>query len=178
MAAAAPAAAPAEQRAAPPPLDEARLKTLVASAGSEPSNPAPRVQLGNLYFDAERYTDAVQWYEDALRLQPKDADVSTDLGVAYYYTNQPDKAIEQFEQSLKIDPGAHQDHAQHGHRQGVRQAGPGRRQRGLAAGDRHRARTARRPRPPARRSKASSRRIPAGDRPEARRCSCAPSCCS
>ncbi len=104
VAAAPAAAAPAEQRAAPPPLDDARLKTLVASAGSEPTNPAPRVQLGNLYFDAERYTDAVQWYEDALRLQPKDANVSTDLGVAYYYTNQPDKAIEQFEQSLKIDP--------------------------------------------------------------------------
>jgi cytochrome c-type biogenesis protein CcmH/NrfG len=104
VAAAPAAAAPAEQRAAPPPLDDARLKTLVASAGSEPTNPAPRVQLGNLYFDAERYTDAVQWYEDALRLRPTDANVSTDLGVAYYYTNQPDKAIEQFEQSLKIDP--------------------------------------------------------------------------
>jgi cytochrome c-type biogenesis protein CcmH/NrfG len=62
------------------------------------------VQLGNLYFDAERYTDAVQWYEDALRLQPKDANVSTDLGVAYYYTNEPDKAIAQFEKSLAIDP--------------------------------------------------------------------------
>jgi tetratricopeptide (TPR) repeat protein len=98
------AAAPAEGRAPAPPLDEARLKTLVAAAGSEPTNPAPRVQLGNLYFDAERYTDAAQWYEDALRLQPKDANVSTDLGVAYYYTNQPDKAIAQFEQSLAIDP--------------------------------------------------------------------------
>jgi len=101
---AATAAAPAEGRAPAPPLDEARLKTLAAAAGSEPTNPAPRVQLGNLYFDAERYTDAAQWYEDALRLQPKDANVSTDLGVAYYYTNQPDKAIAQFEQSLAIDP--------------------------------------------------------------------------
>jgi tetratricopeptide (TPR) repeat protein len=30
--------------------------------------------------------------------------VSTDLGVCYYYTNQPDKALAQFEQSLKLDP--------------------------------------------------------------------------
>ena len=30
--------------------------------------------------------------------------VSTDLGVCYYYTNQPDKALEQFEHSLKLDP--------------------------------------------------------------------------
>jgi cytochrome c-type biogenesis protein CcmH/NrfG len=95
---------PAGGRPPAPPLDEARLKTLIAAAGSEPTNPVPRVQLGNLYFDAERYTDAVQWYEDALRLQPKDANVSTDLGVAYYYTNEPDKAIAQFERSLAIDP--------------------------------------------------------------------------
>jgi tetratricopeptide (TPR) repeat protein len=98
------AATAAGDRAPAPPLDEARLKTLIAAAGSELTNPAPRVQLGNLYFDAERYTDAVQWYEDALRLQPKDANVSTDLGVAYYYTNEPDKAIAQFEKSLAIDP--------------------------------------------------------------------------
>jgi tetratricopeptide (TPR) repeat protein len=30
--------------------------------------------------------------------------VSTDLGVAYYYTNQPDKAVAQFERSLAVDP--------------------------------------------------------------------------
>ena len=30
--------------------------------------------------------------------------MSTDLGVAYYYTNQPDRALEQFEQSLSVDP--------------------------------------------------------------------------
>ncbi len=37
------------------------------------------------------------------KLQPNDANVSTDLGVAYYYTDQPDKAIAQFEQSLRLD---------------------------------------------------------------------------
>ena len=30
--------------------------------------------------------------------------MSTDLGVAYYYTNQPDRALAQFDQSLAIDP--------------------------------------------------------------------------
>ena len=32
-------------------------------AEREPANAAPRVQLGNLYFDAERYDDAIKWYE-------------------------------------------------------------------------------------------------------------------
>ena len=32
------------------------------------------------------------------------ADVSTDLGVSYHYLNQPDRALAQFDESLKIDP--------------------------------------------------------------------------
>ena len=38
-----------------------------------------------------------------MALNPKDPNVSTDLGVAYYYTNQSDKAIQQFEHSLSLD---------------------------------------------------------------------------
>jgi len=62
------------------------------------------VQLGNLYFDAERFGEAVTWYEGALELDPKDANVSTDLGVAFYYLNQADRALQQFDRSLEIDP--------------------------------------------------------------------------
>jgi tetratricopeptide (TPR) repeat protein len=97
--AAAPAAAPAAAA-----LDEKKVNAYKSVAEREPSNPKPRVELGNIYFDAERYDDAIKWYGDALKLDPKDVDVSTDLGVSYYYTNQPDKALAQFDQSLKIDP--------------------------------------------------------------------------
>lgn len=84
-------------------LDQAQVNAFTSVAEREPSNPVPRAQLGNLYFDAERYDDAIKWYSDALRLTPNDVDVSTDLGVSYYYTNQPDRALEQFARSLKID---------------------------------------------------------------------------
>ena len=63
------------------------------------------MQLGNLYFDAERYADAITWYEQALDARPeRRRTCRTDLGVGYYYTNQPDRALAQFEHSLKIDP--------------------------------------------------------------------------
>ena len=65
---------------------------------------APRVALANLYFDAERYSDAVTWYEAAMKLDARNADVSTDLGVSYYYLNQPDRALQQFEHSLAVNP--------------------------------------------------------------------------
>ena len=85
-------------------LDEAKVSAFKSVADREPSNPVPRVQLGNLYFDAERYDDAIKWYAEALKLGPNDVNVSTDLGVSYYYLNQPDKALEQFKHSLQLDP--------------------------------------------------------------------------
>src|SRR4051795_4328758 len=85
-------------------LDETQVKALKTVAEREQTNPAPRVQLGNLYFDAEKYEEAIKWYGDALKLSPKDVNVSTDLGVSYYYSNQPDKALAQFDTSLKLDP--------------------------------------------------------------------------
>jgi tetratricopeptide (TPR) repeat protein len=85
-------------------LDETQVKALQTVAEREPANATPRVQLGNLYFDAERYPDAIKWYAEALKIVPNDVNVSTDLGVSYYYSNQPDKALEQFDHSLKLDP--------------------------------------------------------------------------
>jgi tetratricopeptide (TPR) repeat protein len=85
-------------------LDDTKVNALKNVAERETSNATPRIELGNLYFDAERYDDAIKWYSDALKLAPNNVDVSTDLGVCYYYSNQPDKALEQFDRSLKIDP--------------------------------------------------------------------------
>ena len=100
-AATAPAATPAQ---AAPAFDETRASALKATAARSPSDAETRVQLGNLYFDAERYDEAIRWYEDALRVEPRNVNASTDLGVAYYYSNQPDRALAQFDKSLAIDP--------------------------------------------------------------------------
>ena len=102
-AAAAPAnAASSNTRAAV--VDEQKVTALKSVAEKDPKNAKPRIELGNLYFDAERYDDAIAWYEQAVALQPNDENLSTDLGVCYYYTNQPDKALVRFDASLKINP--------------------------------------------------------------------------
>jgi tetratricopeptide (TPR) repeat protein len=85
-------------------LDETQVNALKGVAEREPRNAGPRAQLGNLFFDAERYDDAIKWYTDALKLAPADVNVSTDLGVCYYYINKPDEALAQFAVSLKLDP--------------------------------------------------------------------------
>jgi cytochrome c-type biogenesis protein CcmH/NrfG len=95
-------AAPAAQ--APPPFDESAAAALKVTAERNPSDAETRVQLGNMYFDGERYPEAVKWYEAALKVNPKHVNASTDLGIAYYYSNQPDRALAQFDRSLALDP--------------------------------------------------------------------------
>ena len=62
------------------------------------------MELGNLYFDAERFAEAAQWYEGALRIDPRNVNASTDLGITYYYMKETDRALAQFDRSLSIDP--------------------------------------------------------------------------
>ena len=80
------------------------MDQLNATIKGNPKDVSSVVQLANVYFDAERWPDAISWYERALALNPKDPDVSTDLGVSYYYTNRTEEALTRFEESLKINP--------------------------------------------------------------------------
>jgi cytochrome c-type biogenesis protein CcmH/NrfG len=102
--AAAPAAPPAATGQQAPALDATRVKALQAAIQQDPGNADNFTQLGNAYFDAEQWTNAIDSYERSLKLEPNNADVSTDLGVSYYYTNRTDDALAQFERSLKISP--------------------------------------------------------------------------
>jgi len=88
----------------PPALDEGKVQSLLTIIKSDPKNVGAHLQLANAYFDAERYPDAIKWYEEALKLDPKNPDASTDLGVSYYYSGRTDEALKQFETSLKINP--------------------------------------------------------------------------
>lgn len=111
-AAPAPASAPAQGASAPPQggtrtpaaIDPARVQELEARATAAPKDAAPRKELGNLYFDADRFADAARWYEAALAIEPNDPDTSTDLGICYYYLDQAPRAIRQFEASLAANP--------------------------------------------------------------------------
>ena len=62
VAAAAPAA-DSEPRAAL--LDETKVNALKSVAEREATNPKPRIELANLYFDAEKFDEAIKWYQRA-----------------------------------------------------------------------------------------------------------------
>src|SRR6478735_7936458 len=62
------APADTQQGAAQPqaaPIDPARVKALQDAAAQNPKDLQSRVQLGNIFFDAEQYPQAITWYEQA-----------------------------------------------------------------------------------------------------------------
>ena len=79
------AAPPAAEIPSPPtvpPVDETRAADLRQAAEQAPSDVQVRIDLGNLYFYAQRFEEAVPWYEAVLALEPEAVDVSTDLALA------------------------------------------------------------------------------------------------
>ena len=89
---------------AAPVLDEARVQSLMTVIKNDPKNAGAALELANTYFDAERYADAIKWYEASLQIDPSNPNASTDLGVSYYYSGQVDRALERFAASLELDP--------------------------------------------------------------------------
>lgn len=101
-------APPASAAQAPPEpvLDERRAADLERSAKERPADAAVRSQLADLYYDARRFPQAIQWYEASLQIDPKNVNVSTDLAAAYYYMNDFDRALKQIDHSLSLN-GTH-----------------------------------------------------------------------
>lgn len=60
--------------------------------------------IGNVYYDAQVYPDAISYYERSLKIQPNNVSVRTDMGTAEWFLGEPDKAIEEFQAVLKVQP--------------------------------------------------------------------------
>jgi tetratricopeptide (TPR) repeat protein len=94
----APAAAPAA-----PLVDESELRAYRDILGRDPKNATAAVKAGNMLYDAQRYVEAIPFYQQAFALLPSDINVSTDLGTALWYAGRPDEALAQYDKSLAIN---------------------------------------------------------------------------
>ncbi|HVI06696.1 MAG TPA: tetratricopeptide repeat protein [Candidatus Binatia bacterium] len=85
-------------------LDRA-VTPLLANLKNNPNDFDTVVKVANLYFDGQQYPDALKFYQRAAALQPQNADVLTDYGTSFWYTGDPDRAIDEFQTALKFEPG-------------------------------------------------------------------------
>lgn len=110
--ASAPAPGPSAVNPSAPASDPAHLKLvadqeaapLLEKLKSDPTNAGLLTNIGNLYYDAQQYPIAVDYYGRALNAQPSNANVRTDMGTAYWYMGHADEAIAQFNQALSYQP--------------------------------------------------------------------------
>jgi len=71
---------------------------------SEPDNPDLLTSVGNLYYDAQQYPIAADFYARVLKARPSDAAVRTDMATAYWYMGNADTAIAEFSKALTYEP--------------------------------------------------------------------------
>jgi cytochrome c-type biogenesis protein CcmH/NrfG len=77
---------------------------LIEKLNADPENSELLTSLGNLYYDAQEYPVAVDYYKRALKSKPSDVAVRTDLGTADWYMGNADLAIAEFNRALAYAP--------------------------------------------------------------------------
>jgi tetratricopeptide (TPR) repeat protein len=71
---------------------------------SSPTDADLLTRVGNLYYDAQQYPIAVDYYGRALKTRPSDAAVRTDMATGYWYMGNADAAIAEFDKALGYAP--------------------------------------------------------------------------
>src|SRR5712692_10489597 len=104
----APAPPPAqtvEQQPAGNPMEAVRqqIAALKEAIDRNPRNFDALVKLGNLYMDAAKHPQAIDYYERALAVR-EDPDVRVDLGICYKQSGQLDKALAAFQKAAAEAP--------------------------------------------------------------------------
>jgi cytochrome c-type biogenesis protein CcmH/NrfG len=85
-------------------MADTQAKPLLDKLQSDPSNVDLLTSVGNVYYDTQQYPTAINYYQQALKLQPANSGVRTDMATAYWYTGDADTAIAEFKKSLSYEP--------------------------------------------------------------------------
>jgi len=83
----------------------AQAAPLLEAVKKDPNDYDSLVKLGDVLYDGQQFASAIGYYERALAIHPENPDVRTDMGTAYWYTGNADKALEAMQISLKYRPG-------------------------------------------------------------------------
>jgi cytochrome c-type biogenesis protein CcmH/NrfG len=85
-------------------MADKQAEPLLEQLKSKSNDAALLTQIGNLYYDAQIFPVAIDYYQKALAADPKNAAVRTDMATAMFYSSDFDHAIAEFDHALKDDP--------------------------------------------------------------------------
>ncbi len=82
-----------------------KILQLQESVRQNPTKLTAWIELGNSLMDAGRFPEAVDAYQKALEIDPKNNDVRVDMGTCYRSAGQPDRAAEEYKKAIALNPG-------------------------------------------------------------------------
>ena len=85
-------------------MADTQAAPLIEKLKADPANAGLLENIGNVYYDAQQYPTAIDYYQRALKLHPENTGVRTDMATAYWYTGNADTAIAEFQKSLTYEP--------------------------------------------------------------------------
>ena len=77
---------------------------LIEKLKTDPNNAGLLARIGNVYYDAQQFPTAIEYYQRALKMEPANTGVRTDMATAYWYSGNADSAIAEFQKSLSYEP--------------------------------------------------------------------------
>lgn len=84
-------------------MADAQAAPLLAQLKTTPNDADLLSRIGNLYYDAQQYPEAVKYYESCLKINPKETDVRTDMATAFHFMGESDRSLKEYDEVLKID---------------------------------------------------------------------------
>ncbi|HUM07164.1 MAG TPA: tetratricopeptide repeat protein [Terriglobales bacterium] len=85
-------------------MADIQAQPLLEELKKDPSDVALLARIGNLYYDAQQYPSAIEFYQRALKAKPENTDIRTDMATAYWYAGDTDTAIVELKKSLSYQP--------------------------------------------------------------------------
>jgi tetratricopeptide (TPR) repeat protein len=98
-------------------IADSQVQPMVDQLRMTPNDPNLLAQIGNSYFDSgescrqtnqecpDEFRSAIDYYERALKIQPSNSNVRTDMGIAWWEgLHDSDKAIQAFNTALSFEP--------------------------------------------------------------------------
>ncbi len=99
-----PGSMPSAQSQMTPEMLQQAAQPFLNAVKQNPNDTDALTKLGNLYYDAQQYPKAIDYYGQVLAKDPNNVNVRTDMGTAIWYMGDPDRALSEFAKSLAISP--------------------------------------------------------------------------
>ena len=85
-------------------MADTQAAPLLEKLKADPNNPKLLENIGDIYYDAHLFPTSIDYYQRSLKLEHANTGARTDMATAYWYSGNPDAAIEEFQKSLTYEP--------------------------------------------------------------------------